>query len=87
MNSRVQIILEAEKVTDDLADFYSTHIALSFLSRMKIIQPDAILKGCRKYVKDRPHIKPHLDVLLKAFPELSSLVTEIQKPAEVTHAS
>lgn len=35
--------------------------SLRFLSQMKVIQPEAIQKGCKKFVKDHPEIQAAFD--------------------------
>lgn len=52
---------EVAKVMVALHDLAQVHEALLFLAKHKVIHPDSVVKGCKKFVKDHPEIQAHLD--------------------------
>ena len=49
----------SKQVLVDLLTLNKVLESLQFLAATGVIHPDSVVKGCKKFVKDRPAIKEH----------------------------
>lgn len=55
-----------KQVMVSLAELELVRKSLTFLAEVGVVREEAIVKGCRKYVKDHPEINEYMS---KLFPE------------------